>query len=272
MKPVSKTAYYCCGVRMKDAEKRRPVCGDQYAKRFMDADMVALFAPIVAERRPALSNAARARLIDDHLRKALAQDPKLSIITVGAGFDTRPYRIRGGRWLEFDEPALVTLKNERLPIAECQNQLTRVSIDFESERLADKLAPFASQAATVFVFEGVFMYLEQLTIADTLRTLPPLFPRHTLICDLLVRSLLEKRPAKVQQRLAKMGAIFKLVEDPYAVFEQNGYRLLESESTVAVALELSLPGWLSFLSRALPRDIRDGSRIAVFASPSGPRQ
>lgn len=253
---------------MKDAERKRPLCGDQYAKRFMDADMLALFAPIVAETRPARSNAARARLIDDQLRNALANDPQLSIITVGAGFDSRPYRIRGGRWLELDEPALIALKNEHLPIAECRNQLTRVAIDFESERLADKLAPFASQAATVFVFEGVFMYLEQLAIADTLRTLPQLFPRHSLICDLLVRSFLERRPAKVQQRLAKMGAIFKLVEDPYAVFEENGYRLVESESTVATSIDLSLPRWLSFVSRALPRDIRDGSRIAVFASPS----
>jgi len=34
---VSKTAYYCCGVRLQDAESSNPVCGDNYAKLFMDS-------------------------------------------------------------------------------------------------------------------------------------------------------------------------------------------------------------------------------------------
>ena len=32
MKPISLTAFYCCGVRMRDAESDKPVCGDVYAK------------------------------------------------------------------------------------------------------------------------------------------------------------------------------------------------------------------------------------------------
>ncbi|HKG45421.1 MAG TPA: hypothetical protein VKB02_01745 [Pyrinomonadaceae bacterium] len=36
MKPISKTAFYCCGVRMQDAERDNPVCGDTYAKAFMN--------------------------------------------------------------------------------------------------------------------------------------------------------------------------------------------------------------------------------------------
>jgi len=31
MKPISKTAFYCCGVRMQDAESSNPICGDVYA-------------------------------------------------------------------------------------------------------------------------------------------------------------------------------------------------------------------------------------------------
>lgn len=33
MKAVSKTAYYCGGVRMQDAESAKPLIGDHYAKR-----------------------------------------------------------------------------------------------------------------------------------------------------------------------------------------------------------------------------------------------
>ena len=38
MKPISRTAFYCCGVRMQDAEASAPVCGDAYAKVFMNED------------------------------------------------------------------------------------------------------------------------------------------------------------------------------------------------------------------------------------------
>jgi len=37
MKPISNTAFYCCGVRVKDAENEKSVCQDVYAKEFMDA-------------------------------------------------------------------------------------------------------------------------------------------------------------------------------------------------------------------------------------------
>jgi hypothetical protein len=32
MKPISQTAFYCCGVRMQDAESEKPVCGDVFAR------------------------------------------------------------------------------------------------------------------------------------------------------------------------------------------------------------------------------------------------
>ena len=32
MNPISKTAFYCCGVRMRDAEGPSPVCNDIYVE------------------------------------------------------------------------------------------------------------------------------------------------------------------------------------------------------------------------------------------------
>ncbi len=43
MKPVSSTAFYCCGVRMEDTASRAPVCSDTYAKRFMDEAVLRIF-------------------------------------------------------------------------------------------------------------------------------------------------------------------------------------------------------------------------------------
>ena len=71
MDPIAKTAYYCCGVRMLDAQSADPICGDHLAERFMDAAARDLFRPFECFRAPNRSNAARHRIIDDLLKRAV---------------------------------------------------------------------------------------------------------------------------------------------------------------------------------------------------------
>src|SRR5687768_5434694 len=142
MKPVSKTAYYCCGVRALDAAGAQPVCGDQYAERFMTPEAWSLFEPFRVFATPNASNVARHRLIDDLLRSAVQSRPETGVIIIGAGFDTRAFRLPGGCWIELDEPAVMALKETQLPASEAPNPLTRVAIAFDQESLAAALSPF----------------------------------------------------------------------------------------------------------------------------------
>src|SRR6476659_5669333 len=103
MKPVSRTAFYCTGVRALDARRPQPACGDQYAGRFMDEDAWRAFEPFRHFTGPNASNATRHRIIDDLLRERLSADRERRIILIGAGFDSRAFRLSGGRWLEVDE-------------------------------------------------------------------------------------------------------------------------------------------------------------------------
>ena len=137
MKPISRTAFYCCGVRMRDAERERPVCGDVYAKVFMNEDGLGILETFKDETAPNSSNVARHRIIDDLLRQELAAHPDLRVVIIGAGFDTRAYRLKGGTWLELDEPQVIAYKNERLPASDAQNKLQRIAIDFSTDSLAD---------------------------------------------------------------------------------------------------------------------------------------
>src|SRR5215213_9193437 len=125
MKPISKTAFYCCGVRMQDAASSDPVCGDIYAEAFMNEDGVQVFEAFKDETGPNASNVVRHRIIDDFLRRELLENSDLYVVTIGAGFDSRPYRLKGGTWVELDEPQIIAYKNERLPIEKCENALDR---------------------------------------------------------------------------------------------------------------------------------------------------
>ena len=61
---------------------------------------------------------------------------------IGAGFDSRAYRLKGGTWIELDEPQVIAYKNDRLSASNCENELNRIPIDFSSESLEEKLSSF----------------------------------------------------------------------------------------------------------------------------------
>jgi methyltransferase (TIGR00027 family) len=229
MKPISKTAFYCCGVRMQDAEKEKPVCGDTYARVFMNEEGLQILRLFKDETRPNTSNVGRHRLIDDLLRQELEVNPNLTVVIIGAGFDSRAFRLEGGTWVELDEPQVITYKEERLPAASSENELQRISIDFATESLEQRLASFAGRSPVTVVVEGVLMYLEEATIDQLLQTLRRLFPQHRLICDLMTRDFFENTASSIHEKLTGMGATFKFaVDNPEEVFVRNGYRQLET--------------------------------------------
>jgi len=107
MNPISETAYYSCGVRMLDAQRRRPVCNDFFAEKFMDQHGREILQRFGAELDANASNVARHRYIDDELRRRLAANAALRVILIGCGFDSRAFRLTGGEWIELDEPPLI---------------------------------------------------------------------------------------------------------------------------------------------------------------------
>lgn len=267
MKPISKTAFYCCGVRMWDAERDRPVCGDTYAKAFMNEDGLRILEAFEDETRPNASHVARHRIIDDLLRGELRAEPGLSVVIVGAGFDSRAYRLGGGAWVEVDEPQVIEYKEERLPAAGCPNELRRVAVDFSADSLEEKLAPFAGRGAVAVVVEGVFAYLEEEAIVRLLQTLRRVFPRHKLICDLMGRKFFENHGMTLQEKIKGLGATFKFkVDDPEEVFLTNGYARAERisiiEKSVVFEAEEIPKDVLEAILPTLPR----GYDIYVFES------
>jgi methyltransferase (TIGR00027 family) len=271
MKAVSKTAYYCCGLRMEDAKRPAPVCGDTYAEVFMDAAGREFFERFREETRPNSGNLVRHRLIDDILRAELVEDPQRRVFTIGAGFDTRPYRLDGGRWTEVDARELIAYKNERLPVASARNELVRIPIDFDSQELGDVLAPFATGEPVVVVIEGVLIYLDVRTISDMLGTLRRLFPDHRVVCDLMTRAMYEKYAVTMQQKLAGADAPLEVTEaDPAGLFTRAGYshrtRISIPESMNRFRMAGRVP---NILLKTFLRTLYRGYTVNVFTTGAG---
>ncbi|HQR53454.1 MAG TPA: class I SAM-dependent methyltransferase [Burkholderiales bacterium] len=268
MNPISNTAYYCCGVRMDDAERTPSLCDDHYARRFMDAHGLEVFAPFRTETMPNILNITRCRIVDDLVRRELARERATTVVSIGAGFDTRPYRFSAGRWVELDEPQVIDVKNAKLPAAECPNPLTRLGIRFATDSLATTLAPHAGAAPTLVLIEGVFMYLEPAAIEATLRAVRQVFPRHLLVCDLMNRRFFDKFAYRMHRKIVATGASFtRRPDDPAAQFVRHDYRLTARIPMILRAVEFGVLQQRTripnFLARLMPRVSKDINGYAV---------
>lgn len=257
-------AFYCCGVRMQDAARENPVCGDVYAKFFMDECGRRIYDKFKEET---ISNAGilvRHRIIDDVLRHMLHSSPNLCIVTIGAGFDSRPYRLAGGTWFELDEPQMVAYKNERLPICECANPVHRVPIDFCTDSMEERLSYISCREPIVFILEGVFIYLNENEISKLLHTFNHLFPRHQLICDLVNREIVENYGQRLNQIVVEIGATFKAVDNPESVFLRSGYQIKKAISIVEVSVDLGINKVPKFIWRYFFNQVIKGNSVYVF--------
>ena len=265
--PISRTAYYTLSVRAWDAAQRRPLCGDSLAAAFMNAEAEQIWEQFSGFHRANASNAARHAIIDEHLSTELAVNPKARVIVIGAGFDTRAFRLKGGQWVEVDEAAILTYKEATLPAATAPNPLTRVSISFSDESLADRLAPFAGPEPVHVVIEGVMMYLTQAQRRELLETLQKLFPRHFVYCDLMRQSFFERYSRDLHNQIVAIGASFTdMSEVPEQLFTDAGYRSLEHTSIPLRAAELGGFGIPPLLIKWFLGTLRRGYCIWKFAS------
>ena len=109
--------------------------------------------------------AVRTRYIDDLLGEALRRGVD-QVVILGAGFDSRAYRIPGiarARVFEVDHPATQAMKNNRIMrrLGALPPHVTLVPIDFATDAL-DTAMPrsgYRTEASTFFICEGVTHYL-----------------------------------------------------------------------------------------------------------------
>ncbi|MBS2021854.1 MAG: SAM-dependent methyltransferase, partial [Deltaproteobacteria bacterium] len=141
---------------------------------------------------------ARTKSLDAYVLGELTQTPRPEqLVILGAGLDSRPYRMRealdGVRVFEVDLPATAEWKQARLRENQTPREhVTFVGIDFAHEALDAKLAEagFRTNVRTVFLWEGVTYYLPESAVRATLAVLGQSAPGSSLAFDFLLEDAL----------------------------------------------------------------------------------
>jgi methyltransferase (TIGR00027 family) len=117
----------------------------------------------------------RTQAIDAHLASALRSGIE-QLVILGAGLDARAWRLselESATVFEVDHPATQAYKRRRVANRVPRADLRYVAVDFETDRFSPLLerAGFRSDEPSVWIWEGVTMYLPLGAIRRTLEQL-----------------------------------------------------------------------------------------------------
>lgn len=139
----------------------------------------------------------RARYMDVYTKKCLA-DGYGQVVLLGAGYDSRYLRIEEchhARVFELDLESTQVIKKSltRRLLGRLPANVTYVSLDFSKDSIAQKLiaAGFQKEVKSLFIWEGVTLFLNQDIITETLGRITELGPHHRITFDFVPPELVD---------------------------------------------------------------------------------
>jgi methyltransferase (TIGR00027 family) len=268
----SRTAQYAAFFRA--LESRRParhrLFDDPLAVAFLDrslrAAVVAAGLPVVGRALPRLldrwipgprpSAVVRTRLIDDALRSAVSAGVE-QVVILGAGFDTRAYRMPELRRLAVFEVDHPDTQAAKLHVLEAEldtwpAQVTFVPVDLDRDQLPNVLtdAGLRSGLATFTIWEGVASYLTPPAVDATVRWARSVSGSGShLMLTYVHRGLVDKtlqfpHAAAWVRSVARAGEPFVFGFDPADLpdyLTQRGWDFVADVSTTEALVRYGLP-------------------------------
>lgn len=136
------------------------------------------------------------------------------VVIMGAGFDTRCFifNFDNIKYFEIDLPETQKMKKELLETMNIPlNHITFISMDFDSDNWTEKLiqAGFDSSKKTLFLWEGVTLYLSKEVVKQTILDIEKITPKDSILTfDLYSHSFIKNYYKNKTEKLLTEKVIF----------------------------------------------------------------
>jgi methyltransferase (TIGR00027 family) len=164
---VSDTALMVAACRAHETEQDDAFVRDPFAARLAGERGPAILRGLPHSAVLRLGLAIRTRFVDELLLEALRAYPITSVLSVGCGLDTRPWRLSlpsNLRWIEIDFADVLDYK-DRLMSGEkptCPRERLTVDLNHSEQRRA--MYEVAGSAPALMITEGLLLYLPAATV------------------------------------------------------------------------------------------------------------
>lgn len=199
--------------------------------------------------------AIRTCMIDDFIRNVLAEGVD-TVVNLGTGLDTRPYRMDlppSLLWIEADYPRMIEYKQSRLSGQVPRCRLERVGVDLaDNIQRRGLLAEIDSRACKLLILtEGVIVYLPEQEVgalADDLKSLQ--HARYWIIDYLSPQAIKFRERNEITRKTQNAPFKFKPA-DWFGFFREHGWGLKEIRYFPEEGKRLNRPPRLPFLLKVL---------------------
>jgi methyltransferase (TIGR00027 family) len=241
---VSDTAFLVAGFRASETERADALFRDPLAAKLAGDHGQTILTTMPRRYVGEWTVVIRTVIIDALLRQAIA-DGVDTILNLGAGLDTRPYRMplpATLRWVEVDFPHVIELKESRLAGEKPHCRLERTSLDLtDREARRTFLAEMSAGAKKMLVLtEGVTPYLAESDVADLAGDLKSCGKIRYWIVDYYSPEAI--RFGKRMRRRFMRNAPFRFTpQDWFGFFASHGWRPRELRYLLDEAKRLDRP-------------------------------
>ena len=164
---VSDTALMVAACRALETDSDVGFVRDPFAARLAGDRGVAILNALPHPEMFRFGIGLRSRFLDELLLEALASGEISTVLSLGCGLDTRPWRLEFPaelRWLEVDFPDMLDYKDGLMAgeTPRCRRERLSADLNDANERLA--LYQAAGEAPGLMITEGLLMYLPAATV------------------------------------------------------------------------------------------------------------
>ncbi|HEX8838412.1 MAG TPA: SAM-dependent methyltransferase, partial [Candidatus Acidoferrum sp.] len=164
---VSDTALMVAACRAHETELEDAFVRDPFAARLAGERGFAILAALPHSNVLRLGLAVRTRFVDELLLEALRQYPITTVLSVGCGLDTRPWRIDLApdlRWIEIDFAGVLDYKERLMSDEAPRCRRERLTLDVNDPAHRRTMYEVAGSAPALMITEGLLMYLPAGTV------------------------------------------------------------------------------------------------------------
>jgi methyltransferase (TIGR00027 family) len=170
MRDISETAHLVAMYRALASESPNALFQDPFARLLAGSPGEMMVAVLGEQQRGVNALAIRTQAIDQMLLQLIATEQVGTVLNLGAGLDTRPYRLALPphlRWMEVDLPDILTYKEQKLQDFQPVCQLDRIKLDLTDSQLRHQLFTEinAAHRSILVITEGLLAYLTEAQVA-----------------------------------------------------------------------------------------------------------
>jgi methyltransferase (TIGR00027 family) len=159
---VSDTALMTAACRALETERSDGWVRDPFARRLAGERGFAIADALPAREIMCLGVGMRSRILDDFIPAVIGERDITTVLSAGAGLDTRPWRLElpaAVRWIEVDLQPVLDYKSNVLASETPNCRLERLAVDLNDEAQRREMFARAIGERALIITEGLLMYL-----------------------------------------------------------------------------------------------------------------